>query len=676
MKAVTIVIPVYNAFDATIDCINSVLSTIPRRGVDVCVIDDASPTGELRDHVPAHALQDDRLRLLRNKENLGFVGTCNRAMLMESKNDIILLNSDTIVTRGWVEKLQEAAYSRPNVGTVTPLTNNGTICSIPRFLENNQLPKGYTLEQFAQLVEERSPRLYVEAPTCVGFCTYIRRECLDEVGVFDPVFKQGYGEENDLSLRGKARGFVNLIDDKTFIYHRGNMSFKEMREALSAANTRILNDRYPSYEQSVALFCSSNPLALVHEAIWGSLVSRWLHTKARTVLHVLHNGPFFARRHELGGTELQVQSIIQSDTQSAHFSLTPGDGCVFLTAHHEIQDRTWTFPMAMVPAIIDKSLFDLVHLHHALGLPRSTLAEALQNHGNYVVSIHDYHLICGRLWLVDPDGSVCNGRSCGGSCGESSGVGEERRAVAEQVLRGARRVLAFSESSRRIIEDSIGDLPSLEVHHHGIESTERNPLPAPAIPTATTPFKVLCVGTYVPHKGSKFVEQCSKEIVEIEGVPIEWSFLGRCPSSKPPMIWHGEYQPLVLRDKLSEIGAHVALLAPQCQETYSITLDEIVWCGLPVICSPFGALPERVNAWGVGYVFDNTIQGLRDTMRHIIGDWGDFMKRMAMTHRAPIRNVSEVQVVYSARYEELCRGRASTVEELGSRISKSNLIQF
>ena len=145
MKPITIIIPVYNAFDVTLDCIQSVLSTIPRHA-RVCVIDDASPSGDLRSALPSDVLRHPQLTLLRNEKNLGFVGTCNRGMLLESSGDVILLNSDTLVTKGWVQKLYRAAYSRSRVGTVTPLTNNGTICSVPRFLENNALPDGVTLE--------------------------------------------------------------------------------------------------------------------------------------------------------------------------------------------------------------------------------------------------------------------------------------------------------------------------------------------------------------------------------------------------------------------------------------------------------------------------------------------------------------------------------------------------
>ena len=99
--------------------------------------------------------------LLDNEENLGFVGTVNKGM-QYSKNDVILLNSDTEVTKNWIEKIQECAYSNEYIATVTPLTNNGTICSVPNFGIDNELPSNMTLDEYAEMIEKTSLKLYLE----------------------------------------------------------------------------------------------------------------------------------------------------------------------------------------------------------------------------------------------------------------------------------------------------------------------------------------------------------------------------------------------------------------------------------------------------------------------------------------------------------------------------------
>lgn len=655
MKDITIVIPVYNAFEVAFECIKSVLSTVPKM-VQVCVIDDASPDGVFQEFLPPEVAGHPQVRLLRNQTNLGFVGTCNRGMLLESLGDVILLNSDTTVTRGWVQKMRRAAYSRPKIGTVTPLTNNGTICSVPLFLENNSIPRDFSLDDFAALVESVSEREYVEAPTCVGFCVYIRREMLDQVGLFDPIFKQGYGEENDLSMRGLRAGFANIIDDATFIYHRGNMSFKEMRESLSAVNADIIRRRHADYEPKVAGFCATNPLARVHDRIWNALVPRWINTRKRVILHIAHNGPFVARCHGLGGTEFHIQALIKGDRESAHFSLTPGDGCLYLTAHTDSGERVLIIPQSILASILKIEFFDLIHVHHTLGFDLEVLTQALIAHNNYLVSIHDYHLVCGRLWLFKPDNTACDGTSCGKSCGERANVVAYRRSIAKKLLESAKRIVVFSDSSRRLISELIGDFSQLEVHRHGIDiSAQRGLVSVPPSPRSCESLRVVCVGTFVPHKGSELISQAVAQIQSIDGTPIEWFFLGRGADDVPGLANRGEFQPLNLAEKISEIGAHVAILAPQCHETYSLTLDELVWSGIPVIVSPFGALPERVISWRVGYVFDNSIADLRRILGDTINLWDQHVELFKRTLAADIGCQAEEVNGYSSIYSVLVK---------------------
>jgi glycosyltransferase involved in cell wall biosynthesis len=227
------------------------------------------------------------------------------------------------------------------------------------------------------------------------------------------------------------------------------------------------------------------------------------------------------------------------------------------------------------------------------------------------------------------------------------------------IFEEAQRIILFSESSKKILERTVGLYPTIESHCHGIEPVERRPVPVPQAPSSASPLKVACLGTFVPHKGSLFIARCAAEITEAHGAPIEWHYLGRGAEDVPGLIDQGAFTPANLRDKLAEIGAHVALLAPQCQETYSITLDEVVWSGLPVICSPYGALPERIQAWKVGYVGDNSIEGLRELLGRIANDWNAHKEVFSRTHQAPIVSVADEVATCSSIYRQL--GSASTV---------------
>jgi GT2 family glycosyltransferase len=122
-----------------------------------------------------------------------------------SSRDVVLLNSDTIVTARWLDKLIDASVSSGDIGTVTPLSNNATLCYVPRAFEENLIPTGFDVESFADLVERVSARSYPRLPTGVGVCLFIRRALLDDIGFFDAErYGLGYGEET-ISACGRWR---------------------------------------------------------------------------------------------------------------------------------------------------------------------------------------------------------------------------------------------------------------------------------------------------------------------------------------------------------------------------------------------------------------------------------------------------------------------------------------
>lgn len=237
-KMIDVIIPVYNGYDETKKCLESLLNCSSKMDINFIFINDKSPDKRISDLL--QHISDRRTTILNNEKNLGFVKTVNKGMKL-SNNDVILLNSDTVVTNFWVDKLYNAAYSNGSVGTVTALTNNGTIASVPMFNQDNDLPKGYTIEQFSQLVERISNKKYPTIPTAVGHAMYIRRDALNKVGYFDEgSFGMGYGEEEDFSCRIIKHGYKNILADDTFIFHYGSTSFKSEKKALIAENKKKL----------------------------------------------------------------------------------------------------------------------------------------------------------------------------------------------------------------------------------------------------------------------------------------------------------------------------------------------------------------------------------------------------------------------------------------------------
>ena len=254
---VDVVIPVYRGRYETLACIDSVLTTIGHRG-RVVVVDDATEDARLAAALDELAVSG-QITLLRNEQNLGFVGAVNRALAQRSPNDVVLLNSDALVFGDWLVRLQAAAYSGERVGTVTPLSNDASIARYPNEFGAPMDPEAAAaLDKLAAWTHKG---ISLEIPVGVGFCLYLRHDCLTEVGDLDAAaFASGYGEEVDFCLRARQRGWSHRIAADVFVYHAGGGSFGARRAALLERSQRLLNLRYPGYQRHIEGFIAQGGL--------------------------------------------------------------------------------------------------------------------------------------------------------------------------------------------------------------------------------------------------------------------------------------------------------------------------------------------------------------------------------------------------------------------------------
>ena len=170
--------------------------------------------------------------VLTNEQNRGFIGTVNRGFA-ETEGDVVLLNSDTIVTRGWLDKIRRCAASDPTASRRSrrsPTTPRSA--RIRQMCGNHDWVPGDDPEIYNDAIAIASRRDYPELPTGVGFCMYVRRATLNAIGHFDMQYGLGYGEENDFCRRLVAAGYRNVLLDDTFVAHVGNRSFDAKKAAL------------------------------------------------------------------------------------------------------------------------------------------------------------------------------------------------------------------------------------------------------------------------------------------------------------------------------------------------------------------------------------------------------------------------------------------------------------
>jgi GT2 family glycosyltransferase len=132
-------------------------------------------------------------------------------MQAAGEHDVVLLNSDTEVPAGWLSRLAAHAYSGPRIASVSPFSNNATICGYPS-IAGGPPAFGLPVAALDNACRVANAGRRVLVPTTVGFCMYIKRAALKDVDLFDAAaFGHGYGAENDFCLRATSRGWQHML---------------------------------------------------------------------------------------------------------------------------------------------------------------------------------------------------------------------------------------------------------------------------------------------------------------------------------------------------------------------------------------------------------------------------------------------------------------------------------
>lgn len=254
-----VIVPVFNALEHLEACLGSLRRTVP---IDarILLIDDASTDTRVLPLLQSFVDEaSSRRGLLRHTDNKGFVATANHGMRLADR-DVVLLNSDTEVTSGWLERLADCLASDPSIATATPWSNNGEIVSIPEFCVNNPVPE--LPDAVASVIANCGRPVYPQVPTAVGFCMAISLTAIRRVGLFDEAaFGRGYGEENDFCRRVEQAGYRNVLCDDAYVVHHGGASFGPLGLKPDEKSMQRLLDKHPDYLRVVSEFIRSDPIA-------------------------------------------------------------------------------------------------------------------------------------------------------------------------------------------------------------------------------------------------------------------------------------------------------------------------------------------------------------------------------------------------------------------------------
>ena len=675
-KKTSIIVPIYNAYEDVEKCINSVLENtkIP---YELILIDDFSPDeriGLLMDEMEKIA----HVNVIRNPENKGFVKSCNIGM-QNSVGDIVLLNSDTIVTPKWLQKLVIAAYSDEKIGTVTPLSNSAGAFSVPEIGKSNEIPDYLTLEQMASLVEKVSDNIHLEIPTGNGFCMYIKRETIDDVGLFDEEnFGKGYGEENDFCMRAIEKSWKNILDDSTYIYHKRSASFSTSKDELMKKNRTILDEKYPSYTKMVRDFVKDKEYEKIRQKIKDEINKSDLSESKKRILYVLHSAS--------GGTPATNEDLMRNLQKELNcYVLTSNSKEIILWKYKNNEfyqlyswkiTSKWSAKDFHIPEfrdiyfnVLNGLKIDIVHIRHLIkhsfDLPYVAKSLGLPS----IISFHDFYFVCPSHNLLDENYVYCAGKCTEGQgqCFVGDGlsdlpllkdfVQEWRKAVSEVFS----NVSAFVTTTQVVKDIYISIFPELaekefDIIEHGRDFNEINEdLETYEIPSPSKPIKILFPGNMNIVKGSELI----KEIKELDhDSRLEFHFMGALALHSSDLkdygIHHGPYERDDFCNQVAKIKPSFIGLLTICSETYCHTLSEAWSCGVPVLASKIGALEERITKNGGGLFLDyqNPLNAYNEIIR-IANSPNEYKKIAQEVDKITLKSTEEMAEEYNELYSQL-----------------------
>ncbi|MCA8091455.1 glycosyltransferase [Burkholderia anthina] len=621
-----VIIPVYNAPNEVDECLRAVL-THTENACRVIVIDDASPDPQIKKILGKYKGKRN-VEIRANKTNQGFTKTVNRGIALAGRADVVFLNSDTKVTPGWLRRLRYAAYSDKDIGTVTPFSNNAGAFSAPiAGPDESPVPEWLSLDDYARAISQASKREYPVVPTGNGFCLYIKRDCLDEVGELDAAsFPRGYGEENEFCMRAGRLGWRHIIDDTSYVYHVRSASFGEAKRELMADGRRVVDTRYPNYSAAIKECFSSQSIkdARHQVKIATDALSKQGNEVRPRILYVLST--------YTGGTPQTNQDLMQSlmnrveafvlRCNSRRMSLMYYQHGEYIEMEtHILSKEIKAFPHrseeydVVISHWLIKYAFELVHVRHIAWHGFGLIEQAKKLELPVVFSFHDFYTICPTVNLLDETNTYC-----GGSCTSSSGQCKHSlwtepdfpplknnainqwRVMFENVLRKCDSFVTTARSAKDLLVKNYPFLAGkpFDVIPHGRNFVEFGDVACRY--NGEEKLRILVPGNISNWKGADVVKYLSGHAAEHN---FEMHIMGSAADdllAAPGVVYHGKYEREDFGEIVRKINPHIGAVFSISLETYCHTLTEMWSLGIPVLAYDLGAAGDRIKETKAGWL--------------------------------------------------------------------------
>ena len=620
---VDIIIPIYNAYDYTKKCIETVWQNTDIN-YNLYLVNDCSPDKRIHELLLSLLKKNKpqnlkELNIIENDVNLGFIRSVNKALNL-SKNNVVLLNTDTEVPLNWLSRLIYPILKDEKIASVTPFSNCATICSFPNFCKDNELLPNISLNKLDELFSNYGSKQVIDIPTGVGFCMAMSRACLSKFGVLDTIYGKGYGEENDWCRRVAEYGYRNVMITNLFVYHKHGVSFAEQmnksKQERIEENLIVLTKRYPDYTKLVDVFVANDPIKDIRDFLYYLYLEQINTNKKEGILFINHSCG--------GGATVYQNNLInnwKNEKRIYSIELLADLTSLCFTIYQDKKNKSFYFNFKDMDKVQFNNLIkafniNYLYINQLVTYPIEKIINLIKSTRlNYTFFIHDFYAVCPEYTLLNQNRVYCkvekNIDKCNLCLNKQNNMVcrdiKHWRSMFRDFLLNAAEVIAPSESTAKIVNSYYSDVKIIVKEHSVPEYVHKTFNPEFLKKNI---LNIAVIGAIGEQKGSKIIYELVEKIRE-EKLPVNIKIIGITDlqneyykSEDGILEITGRYNKEDISDLLAKYQIGVVLIPSIWPETYSYTTSEAIFSGYPVIVFNLGAPAERVRKLKCGWIVD------------------------------------------------------------------------
>lgn len=598
-------------------------------------------------------------------------------VMEKSLNDVVIIDPYILVTENWLTNICKCAYDDDTIATVIPVCISGSISySYNLEAKNEILFEGMSINNVSEAMKQASIRSYPEIPTAMGYCMFIKRDVINDVGLFDTLtYGKGFGEDKDYSWRALQFGYSHVMCDDTFVFCNSNAIFEANKK--HRVPSKRMKQIYGRFLQDYRKFFFDNPLDEMQKRIKLFML---LKNGKKNVLFNLHYGFEKENQQYVGGTQIIVKEIVNNISYKHNCFVFSKDFHGFTLSVY-IEEKMFAFKYLyneqifmfkysnkdvakIIRSILTEFSIDLVNIHHVIGQTFDMIYEAKKLDIPVVLSFHDYYFICPTSNLVSIENKFCienqNESYCLTCLKEKYFISEsilpKWREKATHILDNCDMFIAPSKSTKNIYTKFFPHISDKTiVIPHGLNKYSSK---TKEIGEIGNKINVAFVGGVAPHKGSELLYQVIKHEKSNEYNLLTFGMIHDTrffDIKEKHVVNYGAYEKQDIVDLLCENNINLVLLFTLCSETFCLVLSEVLEAGIPVIASNIGALGERVEEIDCGWLVpvEASAQQVIDLINYIINNPKEYEKKKQniLNHKA--RNAKDMAKDYLEIYDSL-----------------------